>query len=384
MSVAKKIDEQYVDTGRVKVVYRDLPLKSIHAQAVKAAEAARCAGDVGGKEGFWGMYDKLYENQKSWAGAEDAEDQFKQLAKDLDLDSGEFDACLDEGKNTEAVMNSYNTALELGLASTPTFVLGGGQIAGAYPFETFQDAFETVLQGGSLPTPTPMVTPEYVEVEAPQVEVEVGDAPVLGDPDAPITMIEFSDYQCPYCGAFVNQSFSMLKDEFIDTGRIRYAFKDLPLTSIHPDAVKAAEAAHCAREQGGDEAYFEMHDALFADQQKWSGGGSDATLFGPVADEVGLDGDTLVACVEDGTYTATVQAGFDEAAALGVNGTPSFVINGYLTAGAFPPDMLREMLDGLEDGKPISTWVLKEQAEMMEQQKGEAGQQEQQEQQDKP
>jgi|SRR5436309_4597280 len=87
----------------------------------------------------------------------------------------------------------------------------------------------------------------------------VADAPTLGLTDAPVTVVEFSDYQCPFCGRFYSTTLPALKRDYIDTGKVRYVFRDYPLDQIHPQARKAAEAAHCAGDQGK---YWEMHDRL--------------------------------------------------------------------------------------------------------------------------
>ena len=96
------------------------------------------------------------------------------------------------------------------------------------------------------------------------VRASLADAPALGRPDAPVTLVEFSDYQCPFCGRFFSATLSTLKRDYIDTGKVRYVFRDYPLAQIHPQARKAAEAAHCAGDQGK---YWEMHDRLFRNQK---------------------------------------------------------------------------------------------------------------------
>jgi protein-disulfide isomerase len=378
LGAGEQIDEQYIETGRVRHVFRDLPLISIHSEAVAAAEAARCAGEVAGSEGYWGMHRALFEGQAEWAGSEDADDIFKGYAAGLDLDVETFDVCVDEGQTEEAVLASMQEAASLGLNGTPAFTLGEGQLFGALPFEEFQNAFEIVLAGGSLPTPTPPPTPDLVEVDAPRMEIDPGDAPAQGDPDAPLTIVEFSEYQCPYCGAYTNETYPMVIEEFVDTGRARYVFVDFPLKNIHADAVTAGAAAHCARDQGGDEAYFAMHHELFANQQEWAVGVDNVPeLLGGYADDIDLDGDELIACIEAGTHEATVDEGFNKALEAQIGGTPTFFINGYMMAGAYPPDMFREILEKVEAGEAPTIQMPREQAEQLEQLRNQEKQQDQ-------
>jgi len=359
LSAANQIDDDYVASGKVRLVLRDFPLTSIHPQAVSAAEAARCAGDQGGGDAYWAMHDQLFEQQSEWSGDDNAAERFKSYAGSLGLDGDAFNACLDGGDNAGAVLADMNQALEEGLRVTPSFVLTGVVMEGALPFEAFQQNLETVLAGGVLPTPTVEPTPEWIEVEAPSVEVEPGDAPAKGDPAAPVTIIEFSDFQCPYCARFVADGYAVLIEEFVETGRVHYVFKDFPLTSIHPLAVAAAQAAHCAREQGGDDAYFAMHDALFAGQETWSKATEPTSAFAELADGLDLDGEAIRACLAEGRYASTVEQSFNEAVSIGLNGTPSFVMNGQVTSGALTPESLRDMIEGLERGEPLKTWIQK-------------------------
>ena len=97
------------------------------------------------------------------------------------------------------------------------------------------------------------------------VEVSIDDDAVKGDKNAPVTIVEFSDYECPFCGKFFRESLPQITKNYIDTGKVKYVFRDFPL-NFHPNAVPAANAAECIREQGGDEVYYEYHDILFDNQ----------------------------------------------------------------------------------------------------------------------
>ncbi len=148
------------------------------------------------------------------------------------------------------------------------------------------------------------------------VPVDLGDHPAKGDSAAKVTLIEFSDYQCPYCGRYTRDVEPQVLKEFVATGKVRYVFFDMPLQTIHASALKAAEAVRCAGEQGK---YWEMHDRLFANQQAlepWSGH----------AAALKLDVAAFGSCMASGKYAAAIQADVATAQKLGVGGTPSFLV----------------------------------------------------------
>ena len=181
-----------------------------------------------------------------------------------------------------------------------------------------------------------------------QATVATGDNPSLGRQDAPVTIVEFSDYQCPFCRQFVATTLPALKTAYVDSGKVRWVFRDFPLDRIHPNARKAAEAARCAGEQ---DKYWPMHDVLFQNQQALA-----AEQLPDYASRLGLDRAAFDACLASGKYAAVVQKNFTEAAAIGVRGTPSFVIGrtrpdntvqGVLMTGARPLDDFRQEIDRL-------------------------------------
>jgi protein-disulfide isomerase len=178
--------------------------------------------------------------------------------------------------------------------------------------------------------------------------VSVGDGPSLGTPDAPVTIIEFSDYQCPFCGRFFKQTFAALKAQYIDTGKVRYVFRDFPLDKLHPQARKAAEAAHCAGEQGK---YWEMHDTLFTNQAALK-----VENLQAFARDLGVEVDAFNACLDQGQYANAVNQHQAAGAAVGITGTPAFfigktssdgTIEATLIKGAYPLTAFRQAIDRL-------------------------------------
>ena len=185
-----------------------------------------------------------------------------------------------------------------------------------------------------------------------EATISLSGNPMLGNKEAPITIIEFSDYQCPYCSRFVQTTLPILKAEYIDTGQVRYVFWDFPLDRIHPHARKAAEGAHCAGEQGK---YWEMHDVLFRNQKSLH-----VEQLKIYARSLGLEAATFETCLEQGTYAAGVQKDYEDGIAAGVQGTPGFFVGKTRTddtiqavafKGAQPITAFRQVINQLLEGK---------------------------------
>lgn len=177
------------------------------------------------------------------------------------------------------------------------------------------------------------------------VRTSVADAPILGRPDAPVTLVEFSDYQCPFCQKFFATTLPALKLEYIDTGKLRYVFRDFPL-EMHAQARKAAEAAYCAGEQGK---YWDMHDVLFQNQRALA-----PPQLAEHARGVGVDGAEFDECLSSGRHAARVERGLADGAAVGVQGTPTFVVGktkagdvmeGTPIRGAQPLETFRRIIE---------------------------------------
>jgi len=156
--------------------------------------------------------------------------------------------------------------------------------------------------------------------DAPFKETSVGldGGAVYGRPDAKVTIVEFSDYQCPFCARYSNMTFPQIEREYIETGRVRYVFRDFPIESSHPQAFKAHEAVHCAAEQGKRR---EMHKKVFENQRAM--GVSDLSAH---AATLGLDKARFEKCLADGAQAAKVRSGMAAGEQAGVRGTPTFFV----------------------------------------------------------
>lgn len=172
-------------------------------------------------------------------------------------------------------------------------------------------------------------------LEPPRQAVEVAESdPAAGDADAAVTLVVFSDFQCPFC-ARVEPTIAQLQQQY--KGALRVVWKDFPLTSIHPQAFKAAEAAHCAQEQGR---YFEFHARLFANQQSLE----EASLLRH-AEAAGLETGPFEACLSSSRHAPWVQAGLEAGSRLGVVATPTVFVNGRMVSGALPYEAFAEVIN---------------------------------------
>lgn len=187
---------------------------------------------------------------------------------------------------------------------------------------------------------TPQAAPT-APAQSTRFSVESDDDPSLGPADAPITLIEFSDFQCPYCQRWHEQVFSQLMKDY--EGKIRFIYRDFPLKSIHPQAAPAAEAANCAQAQG---AYWQFHDALFSNKYNLS-----ADSYLKYAAELGLDSAAFQQCLDTRQFAAEVENDFRYAEQLGLTSTPSFFINGIPLVGAQPLEVFKQVIDQELAGK---------------------------------
>jgi len=184
-----------------------------------------------------------------------------------------------------------------------------------------------------IPEPTP-TAPEPLAPPTP-VDVSADDDAVKGDEDAPVEIIEFSDFECPFCSRFYVQTYPMIKENYIDTGKVKFIHRDFPL-GFHANAQKASEAAECAKDQ---DLYWEMYEALYT--------ATDLTLpsLKQMAADAGVDTETFDTCLDSGEKAAEIAKDMSDGQAAGVSGTPSFFINGVKLVGAQPFSAFQQIID---------------------------------------
>lgn len=208
-------------------------------------------------------------------------------------------------------------------------------------------ALGAIIWFGATYTPSnvPQKTGEETPQPAPQranVQPNLTASAILGDANAPVTIIEYSDYQCPFCEKFHTQTFPELKKQYIDTGKAKFVYQDFPFLSADSNA--AAEATHCAADQGK---YWEYHNYLFTHQGQENSGWAAAANQKIFAKAIGLNTTQFNSCLDAGKYKQLVVDEKTAGAGYGVNGTPSFFINGQLIVGAQPLDAFAQVIDPL-------------------------------------
>ncbi len=181
------------------------------------------------------------------------------------------------------------------------------------------------------------------------LKISADNDPIIGNPDAPITIIEFSDFQCPFCARFHIQTLPTIMEEYIEKGTVKLVFRDFPIQSIHPNAVLASVAAECANEQGK---FKQMHDILFEKQNEWSNLETvyAIELFNQYSEQINLEQEQFSSCLSTAKYVKEIQNDLNDGRTYGVTGTPGFFIGnqemGFVELkGAQPFESFKKVID---------------------------------------
>ncbi|MFA5842174.1 MAG: DsbA family protein [Candidatus Gracilibacteria bacterium] len=227
-----------------------------------------------------------------------------------------------------------------------TFILLGVMIG----YGVSQIPFASILSSSDTPTKTVTVTPaekpvtpEYIDL----ITLDITDEEGLGNPAAPVTVLEYSDLQCFFCRRAYNETFDLLKADYIDTGKVYFVYRHFPLSQIHPDALNAAMATECAREQG---AYWDMMDLIVEGQNELDPGAEKTVSIPPesiqkYAVDLGLDATSFNTCLEANRYAAGIEDQLQGGVNAGVLYTPTFIVNGKTLVGAQPYANLSAAID---------------------------------------
>jgi protein-disulfide isomerase len=337
------------------IVWKNNPLP-FHQSATPAAEAAMAAHAQGK---FWQMHDLLYQNQRALARAD-----LERYAQQIGLDMARFRRDMDSHAHNQSIEDDKGLATRLSAQGTPNFFINGTNLVGAQPLERFTAVIDAVLARARTITPRDRVYAQMVadpvaapgEPQQPQqpqrpqqrppepdpntvYRVPVGNSPVLGNNDALVTVVIFSDFECPFCSR-VEPTLASLRERYGND--IRFVWKDQPL-EFHQSAMPAAEAAREAFAQQSHAGFWRYHDTLFRNQRE-EGGLSRANLE-RYAQEQGLNMTRFRAALDGHTHQAAIRQDSTLAQSIAANGTPHFFINGKRLVGAQPLERFAAAVD---------------------------------------
>ena len=313
----RKLQTEYA--GRIEVIFKNFPLP-FHSRA----RAAHLAAWAAGKQGkFWEMHDLIFAHPMNLS-----QQDFDGYADQLALDKERFHKDMEDASAVAAMVGDINEGKRLGISGTPAFVINGHTLVGLQSYSSLKRTVDAVLQGKTW-------RDSVAPANSGKTEVNITGAPVLGPPDASVTIVEFSDFQCPFCARAV----PWLHNSAGVGKNIRWVFKNFPL-DFHPDSRLAHMAALAAGEQGK---FWEMHDLIFAHQRTIQ---RDNLLA--FAAQLQLDLVRFQKDLDRADLKAKIEADESEGKELSLTGTPSFLVNGQLVTG-FSEKQLNEAVQQAVD-----------------------------------
>jgi protein-disulfide isomerase len=350
-STLDRIEKEY-GAERVRVVWKHNPSPS-HQNARPAHEVAAAVHALGGD--FWKFHDLVFGHQR-----ELTRENLAKWASEAGVDASRLEAELKTQRSAAKVERDMALARKIGATGTPHFRINGKVLKGAQPFDTFKPLIDEQLAAAdalaktgvsradvsleltkknfsAAPPPDKAKAPQAPPVDTTVWKVPIqADDPALGPADALVTIVEFSDFQCPYCSK-VGPTLERLRQEYPKD--VRVVWKDYPL-SFHPRAKPAATLARLAYDERGNDGFWKAHDALFAAQKNLD----DESLL-RIAETLGLDGQRARAALSSGRYDKKLNQSAGIASDFGVPSTPHFFINGRRLKGALPYEDFKRLVD---------------------------------------
>lgn len=337
---------------KVRIVWKNKPLP-MHPNAKPAAEAAQGVFALKGSDAFWKFHDTAFKNQSSLSPA-----SYEQWAQAAGVDPAKFKAGLAAHTWADKVDKDEALSTQAGVSGTPAVFVNGVLLSGAQPFDKFKAVIDQELQKAQakIASGTPkdriyVVMSKENKANAPPskdekqenkedtttvFKVPVGSSPAIGSSNALVTIVEFSDFQCPYCGR-VEPTLKQIREKYAD--KVRLVWKNEPLP-FHNRAEPAAELAMEARAEKGDKGFWDVHDKLFASQPKL-----DDPDLDKVAQEAGLSLDKVHEAIKTHKYKAQIDADNDLADDMQASGTPHFFVDGRRLVGAQPIEKFQTIID---------------------------------------
>jgi len=325
-----------------------LPL-DFHKNAKPAAVAAKVAFLAKGNEAFWKVNEKIFANQKDLS-----EENYVKWLAEVGVSKADYDK--HKAAAEQKVTASFELSKQLGIQGTPNFLIDGEAVSGAQPLEKFTAIIDAhlkkaqELKGKGTPDtelyaamvksywkqPAAKEEPAEEPEDTSVWKVDIGHSPQKGKKDALVTVVMFSDFQCPFCKR-VEPTLSQLEKDYGD--KIRFVWKNQPL-SFHNRAMPSAIFTWEARKQKGDEGFWKAHDELFLSQPKLE----DADFEG-IAKKLGLDWAKVQDALKTNKWKEEIQVDIDQAEELKVQGTPHAFVNGRVVNGAQPIEKWKKLVD---------------------------------------
>jgi protein-disulfide isomerase len=339
--------------GELRIVLKNQPL-SFHDKAKLAAEIGQAVLEARGQDAFWAYHDMIFRRQRDLL----SEDGLRRAAASLGMAEAELEAGLSRHAWTKKVERDMDLAKAVGANGTPAMFVNGVELSGAQPLEKIKTLVDAQLAEAKALAKSGIArgkiykTATLTNFKAPKqgrdededdekadsavYKVPVGTSPVRGAATALVTIVMFSDFQCPYCKR-VEPTLEALRKQYGD--KLRFVWKDEPLP-FHPRAKPAANLARAARAQKGDAAFWDVHDRLFDAQPKLE----DDDLR-EVARAAGLDVAKAMSAVTKNTYASAIDGDMELADDVQASGTPHFFVNGRRLVGAQPPEKFKALID---------------------------------------
>jgi protein-disulfide isomerase len=340
---------------KVRVVWKHSPLP-FHKNARGAHEAAATVFALGGNDAFWKFHDSAFENNQALNDA-----NYEKWAQAAGVDAAKFKEAYGSKKHAADVDEDMALAQKVGATGTPAFRINGVTLVGAQPIEKFSEIIDQQLaEAAKMKAAGTPPEKLYVELtkknfqappeaqkppdqqQQPPEDTTVwkvpvyDDDPIKGPKDALVTIVEISDFQCPFCKR-VNDTVKQIVQTYGND--VRFVWKDNALP-FHNRAIPAAMLARAAYKSKGDKGFWEAHDALFESQPKLE----DEDLKA-IAEKVGLTWDTVKKAIDENKYKDKIDQSMEMSADLDARGTPAFFINGRKLSGAQPFDAFKKIID---------------------------------------
>jgi len=349
----KQVRDTY-GPDKVRMVWKNNPLP-FHKNARPAADAAMTVFGLKGSDAFWKFHDAAFANQQALS-----DENYEKWAVEAGVDKAKFKEALASKKYTAKIDEDLALSTKIGANGTPAFRINGVTVSGAQPFEKFKEVIDAQLAEAqkaiasgtkksdvyvTLTNKNQTAKPDKPAAAKPAEEEEdknvwkvqvLDDDPVKGPKDALVTLVVFSDFQCPFCKR-VEDTLKQVSDTYAND--VRMVWKDNPLP-FHPRAKPSATLARLAYKQKGDKGFWDAHDQIFASNPKLE----DEDLKG-IAEKVGVSWDAVKSAIDGNKFADKFDASIELASDLNARGTPHFFINGVRLSGAQPFENFKKSID---------------------------------------